>query len=200
MRNRIPDVMEEAVIKDFYRGSNDLAIVRAILQKAPATSGQLFWEADIYITTDEQAQDHIENMKPTPPAPKKDINQQQDKRWDKRPREEVHATGLPTTWSLGMPCGSAWTLDLVLVPQGDAPHPAKLQGLQELHRQQPTIKPILPPPPWGEPVEQGQPQQLGGGRGGGRAFPRINREVNLSSGAMGPRRTKGNRSSPIDMS
>jgi hypothetical protein len=55
MRNRIPDVAEAAVIEDFYRGSNDLAFVgsndlafvRAILQKVPATSEQLFREADI---------------------------------------------------------------------------------------------------------------------------------------------------------
>jgi hypothetical protein len=55
MRNRIPEVIEAAVIEDFYRGSNDLAFVRAILQKAPATSEQLFREADVYITTDERA-------------------------------------------------------------------------------------------------------------------------------------------------
>jgi hypothetical protein len=33
MRNRIPEVTEAAVIEDFYRGSNDSAFVRAILQK-----------------------------------------------------------------------------------------------------------------------------------------------------------------------
>jgi hypothetical protein len=55
MRNRIPEVAEAAVIENFYRGSNDSAFVRAILQKAPATSEQLFWEADIYITADERA-------------------------------------------------------------------------------------------------------------------------------------------------
>lgn len=38
------------MIKDFFRGSNDPAFVRAILQKAPATSEQLFREADVYIT------------------------------------------------------------------------------------------------------------------------------------------------------
>jgi hypothetical protein len=42
MRNRIPDVAEAAVIEDFYRGSNDSVFVRAILQKAPTTSEQLF--------------------------------------------------------------------------------------------------------------------------------------------------------------
>ena len=53
MRNRIPEVAEAAVIEDFYRGSNDSAFVRAILQKAPTTSEQLFREADLYITADE---------------------------------------------------------------------------------------------------------------------------------------------------
>jgi hypothetical protein len=38
MRNQIPEVAEAAVIEYFYRGSNDSAFVRAILQKAPATS------------------------------------------------------------------------------------------------------------------------------------------------------------------
>jgi hypothetical protein len=42
MRNRIPEVTEAAVIEDFYRGSNDSAFVRAILQKAPTTSEQRF--------------------------------------------------------------------------------------------------------------------------------------------------------------
>jgi hypothetical protein len=55
MRNRIPEVAEAAVIEDFYRGSNDSAFVRTILQKAPTTSEQLFREADLYITADERA-------------------------------------------------------------------------------------------------------------------------------------------------
>ena len=80
MRNRIPEVVEAAVIEDFYQGSNDPAFVRAILQKAPATSEQLFWEADIYITVDEWAQDLNEGTKPAPPVPQQDMNQQPDKR------------------------------------------------------------------------------------------------------------------------
>jgi hypothetical protein len=55
MRNRIPEVIEAVVIEDFYRGSNDPPFVWTILQKAPATSEQLFREADIYVTTDERA-------------------------------------------------------------------------------------------------------------------------------------------------
>jgi hypothetical protein len=54
MRNHIPEVAEAAVIEDFYRGSNNPAFVRAILQKEPATSEQLFREADIYITAELQ--------------------------------------------------------------------------------------------------------------------------------------------------
>jgi hypothetical protein len=42
IRNRIPEVAEAAVIE-----------VQTILQKAPTTSEQLFWEADLYITADE---------------------------------------------------------------------------------------------------------------------------------------------------
>jgi hypothetical protein len=64
MRNRIPEVAEEAVIEDFYRGSNDSAFVRTILQKAPTTSEQLFREANLYITVDEQAQDLIGERNP----------------------------------------------------------------------------------------------------------------------------------------
>jgi hypothetical protein len=95
MRNRIPEVAEAPVIEDFYRGSNDLAFVRAILQKAPATSEQLFREADLYITADERAHDLIGGTKLAPPAPRRDTNQQPDRRWEKRPREEVHAAGPP---------------------------------------------------------------------------------------------------------
>jgi hypothetical protein len=57
------------VIEDFYRGSNDSAFVRAILQKALTTSEQLFREADLYITADERAQDLIGGTKPAPAAP-----------------------------------------------------------------------------------------------------------------------------------
>jgi hypothetical protein len=76
MRNRIPEVAEAAVIEDFYRGSDDAAFVRAILQKAPTTSKQLFREADLYITADERARDLIGGAKPAPTAPRRDTNQQ----------------------------------------------------------------------------------------------------------------------------
>ena len=75
MRNRIPKVAEAVVIEDIYQGSNDSAFIRAILQKAPATFEQLFREADIYITVDEQAQDLIGGTKSMPPAPRRVMNQ-----------------------------------------------------------------------------------------------------------------------------
>jgi hypothetical protein len=117
MRNRIPEVTEEAVIEDFYRGSNDSAFVRAILQKAPTTSEQLFREANLYITADERAQDLIGGIKPAPPAPRHDTNQQPDIHWEKRPREEVHAAGPPVARARGAPRGGEQTLDNILNAQ-----------------------------------------------------------------------------------
>jgi hypothetical protein len=117
MRNRILMVTEAAVIEDFYRGSNESAFVRAILQKAPTTSEQLFREADLYITADEWAQDLIGGAKPAPSAPWRDANQQPDKRWEKRPHEEVHAAGPPVSHAREAPRGGEWTLDNILDAQ-----------------------------------------------------------------------------------
>jgi hypothetical protein len=117
MRNRIPKVTEAAVIEDFYWGSNDLAFVRAILQKALTTSEQLFREADLYITVDERAQDLIGGTKPAPPVPQRDANQQPDRRWEKRPREEVHDTGPPVARARGAPRRGERMLDDILDAQ-----------------------------------------------------------------------------------
>jgi hypothetical protein len=113
MRNRIPKVAEATVIEDLYGGSNDSAFVRAILQKALTTSEKLFREADLYIT-DERAQDLIGGAKPAPVAPRHDMNQQPDRRWEKKPREEVHAVGPPASRTRGAPCGGEHTLDGIL--------------------------------------------------------------------------------------
>jgi hypothetical protein len=117
MRNRIPEVAEAAVIEDFYRVSNDSAFVRSILQKALTTSEQLFREADLYITADEWAQDLIGGVKPAPSAPRCDVNQQTHKRWEKRPREEIHAVGPPVSRARGAPRGGERTLDDILDAQ-----------------------------------------------------------------------------------
>jgi hypothetical protein len=114
MRNLIPEVAEAAVIEDFYQGSNDSAFVSAILQKAPITSEQLFQEVDLYITADEQAQDLIEGTKP---APRRDTNEQPNRHWEKRPREEVHTAGPPIARARGAPRGGVQTLDEILDTQ-----------------------------------------------------------------------------------
>jgi hypothetical protein len=75
MRNRIPEVAEAAVIEDFYRGSNDPTFVWAMLQKAPATSGQLFMEVNIHITANERAHNLIGGTKSMPPTPRRHTNQ-----------------------------------------------------------------------------------------------------------------------------
>jgi hypothetical protein len=144
MRNRIPKVAKAAVIEDFYRGSNDSAFVRSILQKAPTTFEQLFREANLYITTDERAQDLIGGAKPAPAAPRCDTNQQPDKRWEKRPREEVHAAGPPASRARGAPRGGKTHIGRhprcpLPISQGHAPHPPELQGLQEFRWERPTL-------------------------------------------------------------
>jgi hypothetical protein len=185
MRNRIPEVAVAAVIKDFYRGSNDSAFVRAIQQKAPTTSEQLFWEADLYITTDERALDLIEGAKPAPIAPRCDMNQQPDKRWEKRPCEEVHAARPPASRARGGPRGGERTLDNILDAQcpyhKDMRH--TLQNCRDFKHSVGNgrpFQPLPPPPPRGGPGEPRQPQQQE--EGGGGAFPRVDREVNIIFG------------------
>jgi hypothetical protein len=188
MRNCIPEVVEAIVIEDFYRGSNDSAFVLAILQKAPTTSEQLFREVDLYITTDKRAQDLIGGAKPTPSAPRRDVNQQPDKRWEKRPREEVHAAGPPVSRARGAPRGGERTLDDILDAQcpyhKDMHH--TLRNCRYFKHSVGNGRPfqlLLPPPPRGGLGEPRQPQQQEGGRGG--AFPRVDGEVNIIFGGHG---------------
>jgi hypothetical protein len=164
MRNRIPKVAEAVVIEDFYWGSNDSAFVRAILQKAPTTSEQLFREADLYITADERAQDLIGGTKPAPSAPRRDANQQTDKRWEKRPREEVHATGPPVSRTRGAPRRGEQTLDNILDAQcpyhKDMRHTLRnYRDFKHSVRNGRPFQPLPPPPPRGGPREPRQPQQ-----------------------------------------
>jgi hypothetical protein len=70
----------------------------------------------------------------------------------------------------------------VLVQQGDAPHPAELQGLQELYRPRSTV-PNTIPTTIGKLTKQEQPHQQGGGGGG--AFLHIDREANVIFGGHG---------------
>jgi hypothetical protein len=149
MRNCIPEVTEAAVIEDFYRGSNDSAFVRAILQKASTTSEQLFQEADLYITADEWAQDLIGGTKTAPPAARRDTNQQADRHWEKRPREEVHAAGPPVAQARGAPRGGKQTLDDILDTQcpyhKDMRH--TLRNCRDFKHSVGHGRPFLPLPP-----------------------------------------------------
>jgi hypothetical protein len=193
MRNRIPEVAEAAIIEDFYQGSNDLAFVRAILQKAPTTSEQLFWEADLYITTDERAHDLIGGAKPAPMAPRCDTNQQPDKRWEKRPRESVHAAGPPASHGRGAPRGGERTLDDILDAQcmyhKDMRHTLRnCRDFKHSVGNGRPFQPLPPPPPRGGPGEPRKPQQQEGGGGG--AFLRVDEEVNVIFGGHGSQESK----------
>jgi hypothetical protein len=134
MRNRISEVAEAAVIEDFYRGSNDSAFVRTILQKAPTTSEQLFREADLY------------------------TNQQPNKRWEKRPHEEVHTAGPPASRAWGGPRGGEHTLYDILDAQCPY-HKDMLHTLQNCRDFKHSVEhgrpfqPLPPPPPRGGPGE-----------------------------------------------
>jgi hypothetical protein len=142
MRNRIPKVAEAAVIEDFYRGSNDSAFVRAILQKVSTTSEQLFREADLYITADERAQDLIGGMKPTPPAPRRDVNTRQvlgEGASRRSPRRRTTRLSCPRGTPRRRTNIGRHPRRPMSVPQGHAPHPSKLQRLQALRRERPTL-------------------------------------------------------------
>jgi hypothetical protein len=144
MRNRIPEVAEEAVIEDFYRGSNESAFVRAILQKASTTSEQLFQEADLYITIDERAQDLIGGAKPTPAAPRRDTNQQPrqmlgEQASRRSPRRRATRLSRPRSTSRRRTYIGRHPRHPVPVPQGHVPHPPELQRLQALCRERPTL-------------------------------------------------------------
>jgi hypothetical protein len=193
MINCIPEVVEAAVIEDFYRGSNDSAFVRAILQKAPTTSEQLFREADLYITANERAQDLIGGVKPAPAAPRRDTNQQPDKRLEKRPRKEVHAARPPASHARGGPRGGEHTLDNILNAQcpyhKDMRHTLRnCRDFKHSVGNGRPFQPLPPPPPRGGPGEPRQPQQHEGGGGG--AFPCDDREVNVIFGGHGSQESK----------
>jgi hypothetical protein len=156
MRNHIPEVVVAAVIEDFYQGFNDSAFVRAILQKALTTSEQLFREANLYITAVERAQDLIGGVKPVPSAPRCDANQQTDKRWEKRPPEEVHAAGPLVSRARGAPRGGERTLEDILDAQcpycKDMRH--TLRNYRDFKHSIENGRPFQPLPP---PLNRGGP-------------------------------------------
>jgi hypothetical protein len=198
MRNHIPEVAEAVVIEDFFRGSNDSAFVRAILQKASTTSEQLFREADLYITVDERAQDLIGGAKPAPAAPRRDTNQQPDKHWEKRPHEEVHAAGPPASRARGGPRGGERTLDDIIDAQcpyhKDMRHTLRnCRDFKHSMGNDRPFQPLPPPPPQGGPGEPRQPQQQEGEKA---EHSRASTEKSTSSSVdMGHKKARGNKNS-----
>jgi hypothetical protein len=142
---------------------------------------------------DERAQNLIGGTKSAPPAPRRDTNQQPDKRWEKRPREEVHTVEPPAARARGASHEGVRTLDEILDSQcpyhKDMRHTLwNCRDFKHFIGHGRPFQPLPPPPPRGEPGEPRQPQQQEEGRGG--AFPRIDWEVNVIFGGHGPQENR----------
>jgi hypothetical protein len=121
------------------------------------------------------------------------MNQQPDKRWEKRPREEVHAVGPPASRARGAPRGGERTLDDILDAQCPY-HKGMCHTLRNCRDFKHSVgndrpfQPLPPPPPQGGPGEPQQPQHQE--EGGGGAFPRVDGEVNVILGEHGSQESK----------
>jgi hypothetical protein len=121
-------------------------------------------------------------MKLAPLARRRDANQQPDRCWEKRPREEVHAAEPPVARARGAPRGGERTLDDILDAQcpyhKDMCHTLwNCRDFKHSVGHGRPFQPLPPPPPRGGPGEPRQPQQPEGGGGG--AFPHVDSEVNI---------------------
>jgi hypothetical protein len=121
------------------------------------------------------------------------VNQQPDKRWEKRPREEVHAARPPASRARGAPRGGERTLDDILDAQcpyhKDMRHTLwNCRDFKHSVGNGRPFQPLPPPPPRGGPGEPRQPQQQEGGGGG--AFPRVDGEVNIIFSGHGSQESK----------
>jgi hypothetical protein len=126
------------------------------------------------------------------------MNQQPDKRWEKRPREEVHAARPPASRARGAPRGGERTLDDIL----DAKCPYHKDMCHTLRNGRDfkhsvgngrPFQPLPPPPPQGGPGEPQQPQQHEGDEA---EHSRASTEKSTSSSVdMGRKKARGNRSS-----
>jgi hypothetical protein len=147
---------------------------------------------------DEWAQDLIGGTKSMPPAPRRDANQQPDKRWEKRPCEEVHTDGPPTTWARGAPRGGVRTLDEILDSQCPY-HKVMRHTLWNCKDFKHSVghdrpfQPLPPPPPRGEPGKPRQPQQQE--EGGVDLSRALTGRSTLSSEVMWHKKAEGNKSS-----
>ena len=85
MRNKIPNIVDEVIINDFYRGCCDEDLIRELLKKPPISAEQLFRDADRYILAFEHARDFTDKRPSKEKQDKPADAPRQDRRWDKRP-------------------------------------------------------------------------------------------------------------------
>jgi hypothetical protein len=113
---------------------------------------------------DERAQELIGSIKPVSLAPRRDTNQQLDKRCKKRPREEAHTVGPPAVQARDAPLGGVQTVDKILDSKcsyhKDMQHTMRnCKDFKNSVGHDQPFQPLPPPPPRGEPNEPRQPQQ-----------------------------------------
>jgi hypothetical protein len=131
-------------------------------------------------------------------APRRDTNQQPDKRWEKRPREEVHAARPPVSRARGAPHGGERTLDDILDAQcpyhKDMRHTLRnCRDFKHFVENGRPFQPLPPPPPRGGPGKPRKPQQQ---ERGGVEHSHVSTGRSMSSSKdIGRRRTESSRSS-----
>jgi hypothetical protein len=129
-----------------------------------------------------------------------DANQQPDKRWEKRPREEVHAAVPPTSRARGAPRGGEHTLDDILDAQcpyhKDMRHTLRnCRDFKHSVGNDRPFQPLPPPPPREDPENLGS---LSNRKGEEAERSRASTEKSTSSSAdTGRKRIRGSRSSTI---
>jgi hypothetical protein len=128
------------------------------------------------------------------------MNEQTDKRWEKRPREEVHAAGPPVSCARGAPRGGERTLDDILDAQcpyhKDMRH--TLWNYRDFKHSVGNDRPFqpLPPPPHEEDPENLDNLHSGKGEEAERSRASMDRSTS-SSVDMGRKKARGSRSSTI---
>jgi hypothetical protein len=126
------------------------------------------------------------------------VNQQPNKCWEKRPREEVHAARPPVSRARGAPHGSERTLDNILDAQcpyhKDMRHTLRnCRDFKHSVGNGRSFQPLPPPPPRGRPDES---RDLNNRKGEEVEHSRASTGRSTSSSEdTGHRRTKGNKSS-----
>jgi hypothetical protein len=144
-------------------------------------------------------------VKPAPAAPRRDTNQQPDKRWDlgeetsrRSPRRRTTCLSRPRRTSRRRTHAGRHPRRPVPVPQGHAPHPSELQRLQALRRARPTLPTFTSSSAARRTRRTAITPAAGGGRREEVEPSRVSIERSMSSSAdTDRRRTRDNKSSTI---